>query len=209
MDNIFSGSSPTWIGLFRDSWTWSDPSNSSFRHWTSDQPGKHYGREKCAAVRTSGAGFGQWEDLDCDEQIPFVCGGAYDDVPPSLEFPTLSKENQIQGASPTTVAETPPTANGLFLIRENLTWREALRHRRENYVDLVSVHSEKIQRRVMKVAGIASTSHAWLGLHHTCAQGFLVLVENVKETESGSDDLAVCGQTLTRVSVSSLQYHQY
>ncbi|KAL6463180.1 hypothetical protein MHYP_G00275710 [Metynnis hypsauchen] len=165
-------SAHTWIGLFRDSWTWSDQSNSSFRHWTSDQPDNLNGSENCTAVRMNGADFGQWEDLDCGRQIPFVCSGVYYDIRPRLEFPNPSKENQIQSASPTTLAETPPMANYLFLIRENLTWREALRYCRENYVDLVSVHSEKIQRWVMKVAGIASTTHAWLGLRHTCAQGF-------------------------------------
>ncbi|XP_036436887.1 macrophage mannose receptor 1-like [Colossoma macropomum] len=120
----------TWVGLFRDSWTW-------FRYWTSDQSDNLNGHEGCAAVWTIGADFGQWEDLDCDEQMAFVC-----------------RENY------------------LFLIRENLTWREALRYCRENYVDLVSVHSEKIQHWVMKVVGNASTRHAWLGLRHTCAQGF-------------------------------------
>ncbi|KAL6463181.1 hypothetical protein MHYP_G00275720 [Metynnis hypsauchen] len=123
----------TWIGLFRDSWTWSDQSNSSFRYWTSDQPDNHNGIENCAAVRMNGADFGQWEDLDCGRQIPFVCSGG-----------------------------------DLVLVRENLTWKEALKHCRENNTDLVSVHSEEIQRSVVEVAKRASTSHVWLGLRHTC-----------------------------------------
>uniref|UniRef100_A0A8C1UF52 C-type lectin domain-containing protein n=1 Tax=Cyprinus carpio TaxID=7962 RepID=A0A8C1UF52_CYPCA len=35
------------------------------------------------------------------------------------------------------------TVNKLILIKENLTWSEALRYCRQNHVDLVSVHSEK------------------------------------------------------------------
>ncbi|KAL1276240.1 hypothetical protein QQF64_035863 [Cirrhinus molitorella] len=56
----------------------------------------------------------------------------------------------------------------LFLIKENLTWSEALRYCRQNHVDLVSVHSEEIQRRVMNVVKGASTAAVWLGLHNYC-----------------------------------------
>ncbi|XP_048048556.1 macrophage mannose receptor 1-like isoform X2 [Megalobrama amblycephala] len=56
----------------------------------------------------------------------------------------------------------------LILIKENLTWPEALRYCRQNHVDLVSVHSEEIQRRVMNVVKQASTEAVWLGLHNYC-----------------------------------------
>ncbi len=56
----------------------------------------------------------------------------------------------------------------LIAIRENLTWSEALRYCRQNHVDLVSVHSEEIQRRVMNVVKRASTAEVWLGLHNYC-----------------------------------------
>uniref|UniRef100_A0A673GWT7 Macrophage mannose receptor 1-like n=1 Tax=Sinocyclocheilus rhinocerous TaxID=307959 RepID=A0A673GWT7_9TELE len=58
--------------------------------------------------------------------------------------------------------------NKLIVIRENLTWSEALRYCRQNHVDLVSVHSEEIQRRVMNVVKRASTAAVWLGLHNYC-----------------------------------------
>ncbi|XP_067256620.1 macrophage mannose receptor 1-like isoform X2 [Chanodichthys erythropterus] len=57
--------------------------------------------------------------------------------------------------------------NKLILIKQNLTWSEALRYCRQNHVDLVSVHSEEIQRRVMNVVKQASTGAVWLGLRHS------------------------------------------
>ncbi|KAK2913275.1 hypothetical protein Q8A67_001674 [Cirrhinus molitorella] len=55
----------------------------------------------------------------------------------------------------------------LILIAKNLTWSEALRYCRQNHVDLVSVHSEEIQRGVMNVVKRASTEAVWLGLRHS------------------------------------------
>ncbi|XP_037399326.1 C-type mannose receptor 2-like [Pygocentrus nattereri] len=62
--------------------------------------------------------------------------------------------------------------NQLILIKQNLTWREALRYCKDNHVDLVSVHSEEIQLWVKEVAQNASTEHVWLGLRHTCTLSF-------------------------------------
>ncbi|XP_050971617.1 macrophage mannose receptor 1-like [Labeo rohita] len=59
----------------------------------------------------------------------------------------------------------------LIVITENLTWSEALRYCRQNHVDLVSVHSEEIQRRVMNVVKRASTAAVWLGLRHSYILG--------------------------------------
>ncbi|RXN36632.1 C-type mannose receptor 2-like protein [Labeo rohita] len=99
-DRNLSGSH-VWIGLFRDSWQWSDQSDSSFRYWRSDK---------------------------------------------------------------------------LILIKENLTWSEALSYCRQNHVDLVSVHSEEIQRRVMNVVKRASTAAVWLGLHNYCSMNMWLWV---------------------------------
>ncbi|XP_072294191.1 secretory phospholipase A2 receptor-like [Eucyclogobius newberryi] len=55
-----------WIGLSRDTWAWSDKSDSSFRNWNSDvNPLNH----KCAALRAQG----RWESDDCDLKKPFIC----------------------------------------------------------------------------------------------------------------------------------------
>ncbi|KAL1276598.1 hypothetical protein QQF64_036221 [Cirrhinus molitorella] len=66
--------------------------------------------------------------------------------------------------------------NKLILIKENLTWSEALRYCRQNHVDLVSVHSEEIQRRVMNVVKGASTAAVWLGLHNYCVMNMWLWV---------------------------------
>ncbi|XP_026109574.1 macrophage mannose receptor 1-like isoform X2 [Carassius auratus] len=59
----------------------------------------------------------------------------------------------------------------LIVIRENVTWSEALRYCRQKHVDLVSVHSEEMQRRVMNVVKHASTAEVWLGLRYSHVLG--------------------------------------
>ncbi|XP_036453241.1 macrophage mannose receptor 1-like [Colossoma macropomum] len=60
----------------------------------------------------------------------------------------------------------------LILVKQSKTWREALRYCRDNYVDLVSVHTMEIQHWVEFVTKKASTANVWMGLRHTCAQSF-------------------------------------
>ncbi|XP_030635251.1 macrophage mannose receptor 1-like [Chanos chanos] len=130
-------STETWIGLFRDSWKWSDQSKSSFRNWAPGQPSNNGGVENCAAMQVNGADVGQWHDFTCAGEKPFVC---YEDK--------------------------------LILINMNLTWSEALNYCRRRRMDLVSVHSEKIQNKVKAVTEKASTAHVWLGLRYSCTLGF-------------------------------------
>ncbi|XP_060716241.1 macrophage mannose receptor 1-like isoform X2 [Tachysurus vachellii] len=63
-----SGISDIWIGLFNDSWIWSDQRNSTFRYWRSDKP---TGSLNCAAVSESEQRY--WTDVDCTEKLPFIC----------------------------------------------------------------------------------------------------------------------------------------
>ncbi|KAK3530548.1 hypothetical protein QTP86_027912, partial [Hemibagrus guttatus] len=70
--SVITSSIPTysgvWIGLFNDSWEWSDQSNSSFRYWSF---AKHSGGLNCAAVSESEQRY--WSDVNCTEKLPFIC----------------------------------------------------------------------------------------------------------------------------------------
>nr|XP_020443845.1 C-type mannose receptor 2-like [Monopterus albus] len=64
---------PVYVGLFRDSWGWSDGSGFSFRHWEA-VPNNQQGNNTCAATMLKNTG--RWKDCDCGERKPFIC---YDD----------------------------------------------------------------------------------------------------------------------------------
>ncbi|XP_070786297.1 C-type mannose receptor 2-like [Enoplosus armatus] len=61
-----------WIGLFRDTWRWSDGSNFSFRNWEVFEDEEDDDNNKCAMTVLNG----KWGSDDCNEIKPFVC---YDD----------------------------------------------------------------------------------------------------------------------------------
>ncbi|XP_036412350.1 macrophage mannose receptor 1-like isoform X2 [Colossoma macropomum] len=58
----------TWVGLFSDSWAWSDQSTSSFRYWADSEPGQ---TDKCVSVAVNDSA--RWYDEDCSLKRNFVC----------------------------------------------------------------------------------------------------------------------------------------
>ncbi|XP_036407620.1 C-type mannose receptor 2-like [Megalops cyprinoides] len=132
-----------WIGLYRDSWKWSDQENSSFRNWSSGEPNNAGGQESCAQVQLKGTERGGWRDAACNERLPFFCY--------SSEF---------------------IYSHNLILVRENKSWNEALSYCRQHHVDLVSVSTEQLQHWVERRAQAASTPYVWLGLRYTCVLHF-------------------------------------
>ncbi|KAI1887780.1 hypothetical protein AGOR_G00193880 [Albula goreensis] len=65
-----------WIGLFRESWKWSDQSNSSYRNWSTGQPDNEGGNENCVGMLVGATDSGKWDDRRCNETHPFFCHGA-------------------------------------------------------------------------------------------------------------------------------------
>ncbi|XP_065145728.1 C-type mannose receptor 2-like [Paramisgurnus dabryanus] len=62
--------SEVWIGLFSDSWEWSDKSESGFRNWSSGEPNGGV-NELCTEVMMNLQG--QWNDVSCSNSLTFVC----------------------------------------------------------------------------------------------------------------------------------------
>ncbi len=81
--NLLSNESSLWIGLFLDSWEWSDQMNLSFRHWDAGQPSQSSGSGDCVGMSRNNSG--KWAQYSCDLQQPFICYGG--------EFCTEMKNN--------------------------------------------------------------------------------------------------------------------
>ncbi|XP_071315791.1 putative C-type lectin domain family 20 member A [Trachinotus anak] len=58
-----------WIGLFRDTWRWSDGSDFSFRHWDQDLFKVGHKDGECAFLKKSG----KWDSDKCTNTKPFFC----------------------------------------------------------------------------------------------------------------------------------------
>ena len=61
-----------WIGLFKDPWTWSDGSSSSFRFWRRSQPNNDNDQACVLAVFLD---EGRWNDRRCNLNQDFICQG--------------------------------------------------------------------------------------------------------------------------------------
>ncbi|XP_048826086.1 macrophage mannose receptor 1-like [Brienomyrus brachyistius] len=72
MHKMVTSKTWVWIGLFQDTWGWSDLSNSSFRNWKIGQ--NDYVNNACALAQVTWPGT--WDVTPCDENHPFIC---YDD----------------------------------------------------------------------------------------------------------------------------------
>ncbi|MED6240422.1 hypothetical protein ATANTOWER_020848, partial [Ataeniobius toweri] len=72
---VIPGGLYSWIGLYRDTWKWSDGSMYVFNRWTSGQPDA--GEQKCAGAMFGYSGY--WGAWPCYTRQPFICH--HDSVP--------------------------------------------------------------------------------------------------------------------------------
>ncbi|XP_073705447.1 macrophage mannose receptor 1-like [Garra rufa] len=62
-----------WIGLFLDSWEWSDKWSRFFRNWAAGQPSQSSGSGDCVGMSRNDSG--RWSQYSCDLRQPFICHG--------------------------------------------------------------------------------------------------------------------------------------
>ncbi|XP_047671881.1 C-type mannose receptor 2-like isoform X2 [Tachysurus fulvidraco] len=62
----------SWIGLYRDTWKWSDGTIASNLPWASGQPDNDYGNANCAVVNN-----GVFYDTPCNGLFSFFCHSIY------------------------------------------------------------------------------------------------------------------------------------
>uniref|UniRef100_A0A3Q1I5F1 C-type lectin domain-containing protein n=1 Tax=Anabas testudineus TaxID=64144 RepID=A0A3Q1I5F1_ANATE len=71
-DNSVKSGSDVWIGVFRDTWRWSDGSSFSFRNWEYvEDLVDGQSNKTCATTVLNRAG--KWSSADCNEEKPFIC----------------------------------------------------------------------------------------------------------------------------------------
>uniref|UniRef100_A0A3B4HDB1 C-type lectin domain-containing protein n=1 Tax=Pundamilia nyererei TaxID=303518 RepID=A0A3B4HDB1_9CICH len=72
MKALFNGGPMSvWMGLFRDSWRWSDGSDFSFRYWDMELFNDEQSNKKCAMTLLNRSG--KWSSDECDKEKPFFC----------------------------------------------------------------------------------------------------------------------------------------
>ncbi|KAM3616959.1 uncharacterized protein V6R79_000290 [Siganus canaliculatus] len=73
--NLVPSGQIAWIGLFRDSWKWSDGSSLSFTYWRQGEPNNYQGtQENCVVAYFDNSG--RWTDWSCDRKTAFICYSA-------------------------------------------------------------------------------------------------------------------------------------
>ncbi|XP_049425181.1 C-type mannose receptor 2-like [Epinephelus fuscoguttatus] len=184
-----------WIGLFRDSWRWSDGSSFSFRYG-GPQFNDDSGSERCAVTMLNDGG--RWRDEDCDETKPFFCygepttkkgttaGPSSSTVTEDKTQGTTTKKGTTAGPSSSTVTE-DKTQDKMILIKENMTWEDALYYCEEKHHDLVSITNPDEQKQVQEKAKKANSPYVWLGLRYTCTLGFWFWIDDKMVTYKNWD----------------------
>uniref|UniRef100_A0A8C6S8U1 C-type lectin domain-containing protein n=1 Tax=Neogobius melanostomus TaxID=47308 RepID=A0A8C6S8U1_9GOBI len=56
----------------------------------------------------------------------------------------------------------------MVLVKEKMTWEEALIHCRRNYGELAMMTTDQLRKMVVKKSEMADTDYVWVGLHFSC-----------------------------------------
>uniref|UniRef100_A0A3B3E0U2 C-type lectin domain-containing protein n=1 Tax=Oryzias melastigma TaxID=30732 RepID=A0A3B3E0U2_ORYME len=110
--NAKPSSSKPWIGLYREPWTWSDGSLSSFRNWYPSGSDNYGGNQHCVTENTDH----EWGDERCSIERVFVCH---------------------QGDH-----QRKKTFKNYVLINQAMSWSSAQQYCRTNYKDLAMIENQ-------------------------------------------------------------------
>nr|XP_046185801.1 mucin-2-like [Oncorhynchus gorbuscha] len=97
---------PVWIGLFLDSWRWSDQSDSSFRNGTLGHPDAS--GQNCVALFSESVNSAEWVKHPCDHRHNFICNIDRDVKTTTAPLPTPTTTPSTPTTT-TTVPSTPTT----------------------------------------------------------------------------------------------------
>ncbi|KAF7707158.1 hypothetical protein HF521_018376 [Silurus meridionalis] len=127
----------SWIGLYRDSWKWSDGTNTSNFMWLAGQPDNYYQNENCAVLNN-----GWFNDVKCNQLHYFICHTII------LSFMQIF-------------------VHKYYLIKTNVTWQAAQNYCRETYDDLATVETDLdwlILKKELAAQGLNDV--VWVGLYN-------------------------------------------
>ncbi|XP_055057239.2 macrophage mannose receptor 1-like [Misgurnus anguillicaudatus] len=109
-----------WIGLYLDSWQWSDQWNLTFKNWAAGHPLGNYG--DCVAMLTTDSG--KWVRYDCDQKHYFICNGANRQIV-RLNFSNDGKQNLIDPSVQDAILnEINVKLKSLGLENAQINWRK-------------------------------------------------------------------------------------
>ncbi|KAM9408004.1 C-type mannose receptor 2-like [Salvelinus alpinus] len=96
--NISLRGLPVWIGLFQDSWRWSDQSDSSFRIWKPGYP-TTYQSYNCTMMSSdpSLSPYSKWINHPCNITTSFICYGKLPYSPRDLHDIMMIPTNNTAG----------------------------------------------------------------------------------------------------------------
>ncbi|CAG6013863.1 unnamed protein product, partial [Menidia menidia] len=153
--NATPGTGSYWIGLYRNPWTWSDRSQSSFRNWHPIYKENNGGQQHCVVENTDH----EWADEDCGAEWPFLCH----QVLRRNTVVRMTTETDVDLSDPhiqSQVLQKPPPRQYHYVSTE-MNWTEARQFCREKYTDLATFDS---MEDLSRLKADFSYSQAWVGL---------------------------------------------